>query len=195
VLVIGDSLTRESRVLTAKALKASGWTPTFRCWGSKRLDWGLSQVARAKQLKQLPEFVVIALGTNDASWEPLATTERRARQLLDRIGPRRQVVWVDLDVDYSSYSRSRALWINGMIRRLAAERDNLTIVPWRTIARAQHAPRFDGIHYLDRGYRLRAKTVTAAVNKVGERIPAAPATEPTGLDIEVTPAPGGAEQS
>ena len=36
VLVIGDSLTRESLALTAKGMRRNGWTPTFRCWGSRR---------------------------------------------------------------------------------------------------------------------------------------------------------------
>ena len=169
VLVIGDSLTRESRVATAKRLRASGWTPTFRCWGSRRLDWGIAQVRRAKELGQLPGVVVMALGTNDASWEPLATTQARVRTLMTILGPKRQVLWVDLDVDYSAYSASRALWINDMIRREAASRENLTVVPWRRIARAERAGRYDGIHYGPSGYRLRASVVAKAVDDLARR--------------------------
>lgn len=170
VLLIGDSLTRESRVATAKRLRASGWTPTFRCWGSRRLDWGIAQVRRAKELGQLPGVVVMALGTNDASWEPLATTQERVRTLMGILGPKRQVLWVDLDVDYSSYSASRALWINDMIRREAASRENLTVVPWRRIARAERAGRYDGIHYGPAGYRLRAAVVAEAVDDLARRL-------------------------
>jgi lysophospholipase L1-like esterase len=170
VLLIGDSLTRESRVATAKRLRASGWTPTFRCWGSRRLDWGIAQVRRAKELGQLPDVVVMALGTNDVSWEPLATTQARVRTLMRLIGPKRQVLWVNLDVDYSAYSASRALWFNDMIRREAATRDNLTVVPWRRIARAERAGRFDGIHYGSFGYRLRARTVAEAVDDLARRL-------------------------
>ena len=166
VLVVGDSLTRESRSATARAMRASGWTPTFRCWGSKRLDWGIAQIRRAKELDQLPRFVILALGTNDISWETPATTEARVRTLLRALGPRRQVLWVDLDVDHSTFSRSRALWFNDMIRRVAADRPNLTVVPWRRIARAERADRYDGIHYGSSGYRLRARTVAAALDEV-----------------------------
>ena len=169
VLVIGDSLTRESRALMARTMRASGWTPTFRCWGSRRLDWGIAQAQRAKRLGQLPEHVIVALGTNDISWETPATTQRRVQALLRVLGPRRQVLWVDLDVDHSAFSRSRALWFNGMIRQVAAGRENLTVVPWRRIARAERAGRYDGIHYGAAGYRLRARTVAAALDRLGAR--------------------------
>jgi hypothetical protein len=175
---VGDSLTRESRTLTAKSMRASGWTPTFRCWGSKRLDWGISQVRRAKSLGQLPKFVVVALGTNDISWETPQTTERRVRVLLDAIGKKRQVLWVDLDVDHSAFSRSRGQWFNRMIRVVADQRSNVTVIPWRRVARAAHAGRFDGIHYGPHGFRLRAKTVTKALNAAGRALPA-PAPRPT----------------
>ncbi len=171
MLIVGDSLTRESRVATAKAMRRSGWTPTFRCWGSKRIDWGIAQVRRAKQLRQLPQHVVIALGTNDVSWESPSTNERRARALLDLIGPNRQVLWVNLDVDYSSFSHARAQWFNAMIRDVAADRPNVTVVPWRRVARAERAGRFDGIHYGSFGYRLRAATVTKSLNALARSAP------------------------
>jgi len=183
VLVLGDSLTRDSQALSARGMRASGWTPTFRCWGSKRLDWGIAQVRRAKSLGQLPGFVVVALGTNDISWETPPTTQRRVRILLDAIGKRRQVLWVDLDVDHSAFSSSRAQWFNRMIREVADDRANVTVVPWRRVARAASAGRFDGIHYGPGGFRLRAQTVVKALNKAGRAHPA-PAPRPT-----VTPVP------
>ncbi len=167
-------------------MRASGWTPTFRCWGSKRLDWGIAQVRRAKSLGQLPAYVVVALGTNDVSWETPATTLRRVHLLLDVIGPKRQVLWVDLDVDYSSYSRSRALWFNGMIRQVAAKHANVTVLPWRRVARGANAGRFDGIHYGSYGYRLRAKTVVAALDKLGR---ARPVPTPSATPMPTSPMP------
>lgn len=176
VLILGDSLTRESRVLTARGMRTSGWTPTFRCWGSRRLDWGLAQVARARQLGQLPSVVMLALGTNDISWETPQTTERRVRLLLDRLGPKRQVIWVDLHLTRSAWLNARADWFNAMIRRLADRRRNLTVVPWHRIARAHGIHGWDGIHYGPSGYRLRARTLIAALDAVGRRHPvAAPA--------------------
>ena len=191
ILIVGDSLTRDSRQVTQKALRASGWTPTFRCWGSKRLDWGLDQLARARSLKQLPEYVVMALGTNDVSWVDLSTTEQRVRTVLKRLGPDRQVLWVDLDVDYSAYSAERALWFNRMIRSVAQGRDNVTVIPWRKYARGEGLGRFDGIHYGPQGYRARgefiAANVDARLRKVeGEQ--ATPTPTPTPLPTP-TPTP------
>jgi lysophospholipase L1-like esterase len=165
VLVLGDSLTRDSQEPMTKYLAESGWTPTFRCWGSKRLDWGLDQVKRAKQLNQLPEYVIVALGTNDISWEQPATTERRVNTMLDRLGPDRQVLWVDLDIAYSTFSMTRADWFNKMIRQVAKDRSNLKVVPWEKIARQENAARFDGIHYGTSGYKLRARELTDALDK------------------------------
>ena len=165
VLVLGDSLTRDSQEPMTKYLAESGWTPTFRCWGSKRLDWGLDQVKRAKQLNQLPEYVIVALGTNDISWEQPATTERRVNTMLDRLGPDRQVLWVDLDIAYSTFSMTRADWFNKMIRQVAKDRPNLKVVPWEKIARQENAARFDGIHYGTSGYKLRARELTDALDK------------------------------
>lgn len=165
MLVLGDSLTRDSQEPMTKYLAESGWTPTFRCWGSKRLDWGLDQVKRAKQRNQLPEYVIVALGTNDISWEQPATTERRVNTMLDRLGPDRQVLWVDLDIAYSTFSMTRADWFNKMIRQVAKDRPNLKVVPWEKIARQENAARFDGIHYGTSGYKLRARELTDALDK------------------------------
>ncbi len=166
VLIVGDSLTRESRVSTARLLRERGWTPTFRCWGSVRLDWGLAQVARAQRLGQLPEYVVIALGTNDVSWVDTATTQRRVGALLDRLGPRREVLWVDLDVDHSAFSRGRAQWFNRMVRQVAASRENVTVLPWRSHARGRGLGRSDGIHYGPSGYRARAEFLATALDRM-----------------------------
>ena len=186
VLVIGDSLTRESRQVMNRQLRKSGWTPTFRCWGSKRLDWGLSQLARAKKLGHVPDYVIVALGTNDISWVDPTTTERRVNTMLNRLGKKRQVLWVDLDIAYSEFSMKRADWFNGMIRKVAKARPNVKVVPWERIARQAKAGRFDGIHYGSRGYRLRGVELTKALNARAEKVDRAAqnATRP-----KVTPSP------
>ncbi len=178
VLLLGDSLTRESRTLTARALRSSGWTPTFRCWGSRRLDWGIAQIARAKELDQLPSVVVVALGTNDISWVDEATTARRVDSLLDRLGPRRQILWVDLHLTRSAWLDARAARFNAMLRTQARSRDNLTVVGWHKVAAAHRIRGGDGIHYGPAGYRLRAKEVAAAVDSAAPRLPARPAPAP-----------------
>ena len=175
VLVIGDSLTRESLALTAKGMRRNGWTPTFRCWGSRRLDWGIDQVVRSRQIGQLPKHVIVALGTNDISWETPQTTERRVRTLLNRLGPNRTVLWVDLHLTRSAWLDARAAWFNDLLRRLARERPNLTVVAWHRVARANGIRGWDGIHYGPYGYRLRARTVLEALDAAGRRDPVEPA--------------------
>jgi lysophospholipase L1-like esterase len=177
VLVIGDSLTRESLTLTARGMRRNGWTPTFRCWGSRRLDWGIDQVVRSRQLRQLPKHVVVALGTNDISWETQETTERRVRALLDRLGPDRTVLWVDLHLTRSAWLDARAAWFNDLLRRLERQRPNLTVVGWHKVARAHGIRGWDGIHYGPFGYRLRARTVLQALDAAGRRDPV-PAPDP-----------------
>ncbi len=171
VLIIGDSLTRESRTLSATGMRRHGWTPTFRCWGSRRLDWGIDQVVRSRQTRQLPQHVIVALGTNDISWETPATTERRVRTLLDRLGRDRTVLWVDLHLTRSAWLDARAAWFNDLLRRLAKQRPNLTVVPWHAVARAHGIRGWDGIHYGPYGYRLRARTVLKALDAAGRRDP------------------------
>jgi len=170
VLVLGDSLTRESQEPMTRSLEASGWTPTFRCWGSKRLDWGLDQITRAKEINQLPKYVIVALGTNDVSWVQPAVTEQRVNKLLDRLGPNRQVLWVDLDVDYSTFSSTRADWFNKMIRTVARDRSNVKVVPWEKAARSAKAYRFDGIHYGTSGCRLRGHFLTDALDERARKV-------------------------
>jgi hypothetical protein len=187
VLVIGDSLTRESRTVMAKGMRGDGWTPTFRCWGSRRLDWGIDQVVRSRQLRQLPKHVIIALGTNDISWETPATTERRVRALLDRLGPHRTVLWVDLHLTRSAWLDARAAWFNALLRRLEKQRPNLTVVDWHRVARANGIRGWDGIHYGPFGYRLRAQTVLRALDAAGRRDPVVPAPPAVPTPAPVAP--------
>lgn len=111
----------------------------------------------------------MALGTNDISWETPATTTRRVRTLLERIGPTREVLWVDLDIDHSSFSRERAAWFNRFIRAEARMRDNLTVLDWERFARSKRAARYDGIHYGERGYRLRAEFLAQGLDSQARR--------------------------
>jgi hypothetical protein len=189
VLVIGDSLTRESLTLTAKGMRRSGWTPTFRCWGSRRLDWGIDQVLRARRIGQLPGHVIVALGTNDISWETQETTERRVRTLLERLGSHRTVLWVELHLTRSAWLDARAAWFNDLLHRLAKQRPNLRVVRWHAVAQANGIRGWDGIHYGPHGYRLRARTVLAALDAAGRRDPvsASPPATPAPIPAPVAP--------
>lgn len=164
VLFIGDSLTRDSRLTTNVLLRHSGWTSTFRCWGSRRLDWGLAQVSRARSLHQLPGFVVIALGTNDVSWESESTTAARVAALLKRIGPNRQILWVNLHITRSAWLDARAERFNDLLERWDRRLANLTVIDWHKIARAHGIRGWDGIHYGAYGFRLRGQAIAKAID-------------------------------
>jgi hypothetical protein len=101
VLVIGDSRTRESRGPLVTSLVASGWTPTVRCWGWKDIDWGIAQVRRARQLHQLPAWVVVSLGINDMKEVGSAGLAGRIDRMLAAIGPGHHVLWLE---EYSNRS-------------------------------------------------------------------------------------------
>lgn len=171
VLVIGDSLTREAREPLTTKLRADGWTPTIRCFGGKRLDWAMAQVRRAKAIGQLPSVVVISIGTNDMRWIDRARTKARMRELIDLIGHRRTVVWVDT---YASggdrFTREKERWFNRQIRLLAAEHDNLHRVDWGDYARHEGVRFATALHYDAAGTRTWARRVSDEVTRIaGQR--------------------------
>lgn len=168
VLVIGDSLARESKGDIVRGLRRSGWTPTIRCFGGKRLDWALGQVNRARALGQLPEFVVIVMGTNDMRWVDRSTTrarmERVARELRGRT-----VVWVDT---YASggdrFTKSKQRWINRQIQRLGREYPHVHHVAWGALAEDLGIRFGSALHYDRRGERAFARALVAGVNRAAE---------------------------
>ena len=96
------------------------------------------------------------------------------------------MLWVDLDIAYSAFSMARADWFNGMIRQVAKKRENVTVVPWERIARKEKATRFDGIHYGQDGYRLRARVLTDALNERAHQVDPGAVVRPT---LVPTPSP------
>ena len=165
VLVIGDSLTRNARSPLTRKLRKSGWTPTVRCFGGKRLDWAIAQAKRAQEIDQLPDTVVIAVGTNDMRWIDRGTTKARMRQLLDVLGGERTVLWVDT---YASggdrFTRSKEKWFNRQVKRLARANDNVFRVVWGPYARKQGVRFADALHYDTAGERAWADRVVQVLN-------------------------------
>jgi hypothetical protein len=164
VLVIGDSLTRDSREATLRQLRQDGWNPMIRCWGGKRMDWGVAQVKRARKLGQLPQTVVVALGTNDLWRAPTRATRASMGRLLDEIGPYRTVIWVNLHFDGGiAPSRKREQWFNEQLLREARDRPNLIVLDWADTARSQGVRTRDGVHYRTAGSRARARAIAEAL--------------------------------
>jgi len=169
VLVIGDSLTRNGRAPLKRQLRADGWTPTVRCFGGKRLDWAIAQAKRAKQLGQLPDTVVIAIGANDMRWIDRRTTQARMKELMRVLGKKRTVLWVDT---YASggdrFTRSKEKWFNRQVKSLAQQRENLHHVVWGNWARANDVPFADALHYTTSGTRTWAHRVADEVSRIAQ---------------------------
>lgn len=167
VLVIGDSLTRNGRDALTRQLRQDGWTPTIRCFGGKRLDWAIAQAKRAKQIDQLPNTVVIAIGTNDMRWIDRDVTQARMRELLRVLGRERTVLWVDT---YASggdrFTRNKERWFNRQVKQLAAQRENVHRISWGNYARANGVQFADALHYTAAGSRTWAKRVTDRVSAI-----------------------------
>lgn len=167
IVVIGDSLTRNGREPLTRQLRRDGWTPTVRCFGGKRLDWAIAQAQRAKELGQLPQTVVIAIGTNDMRWIDRATTQARMRTLLKVLGKKRTVFWVDT---YASggdrFTRAKERWFNRQVRQLASQRDNVHLIDWGDYARANKVAFADALHYTSAGTRTWARRVADEVTRV-----------------------------
>jgi len=171
VLVIGDSLIRDTRTDLEAALTAAGWIPTVRCWGAKGTDWGLQQVKRARQLRQLPDRVIVSLGTNDIWWLGIPM-DVAVDQMMRALGPKREVYWVNLwfgEIGYQLYDRlPHPTKANRILRAKAQQYPNLRIVNFAhafQTAQAHGEPVgwLDGVHLNPAGYRLRTKLMVDAL--------------------------------
>lgn len=165
VLVIGDSVTRDSRTMLTKALKSSGWNPVIRCFGGKRIDWAMSQLRDQRDWEGIPRTVVIALGTNDMRWIDISTTRARIDKILDQLGPTRNVLWVNLyGGNGDRFSKSKQAWFNTTIKRIASNRPNVHVLPWATHAMAAKIPMSGPLHYAHKGLVLRTKLTVGYLN-------------------------------
>lgn len=165
VLVIGDSLVREARADIQRGLRASGWTPTIRCFGGKRLDWALAQIERARDIDQLPRVVVVAMGTNDMRWIDRSTTRARMERVLRALGSR-TVVWVDTYASGADrFTKDKQRWINRQIGRLARQSDRVHRVRWGAFAEAEGVRFRDGLHYDRAGTREFARRLVEGVDR------------------------------
>lgn len=190
VLVIGDSLVRDSRALLERGLARSGWLPSVRCWGAKGSEWGVEQVQLARAAGQLPGTIVLSLGTNDIWWlgVPMADSIDR---MMDAIGDKRTVYWINLYFGPHGYDRLPTHHTaNKVLKAKLAEYPNLRIIDFAggyrdALAHDTRVGWADGVHLNAFGYRVRTRIIVAALGS-----PVVPEPNPgPGPTPEPTPKP------
>jgi hypothetical protein len=168
--VLGDSLTYKARKHLAPALDARGWesNPATDSRIGRMVAEGLSILAARTDL---PDTVLIALGTNDwlSSAAQSASWIAAARKI---IGPQRTLIWVNLDMTGEKYGNY--VTVNqGLLEGAARDNRQLKkqsasgrtyIADWAAFAadhRITHSK--DGVHYKDGANRQRMEFYAGAL--------------------------------
>lgn len=175
VVILGDSLIRDSRGAIAASLEKYGMTAQFVCWGGKNLEWGLAQLETMRSLSLLPRCLVVNLGTNDlkgttanglADAVSLATVGERLQRLLFGSADITHVFAVDIDADLSRAPSTMSdvddaprVWRDAVSATGVGE-----VVSWSSRTKAN--PTLigsDGIHDSGSGQQVRAALIADVV--------------------------------
>lgn len=156
VLVVGDSLTvgaADFGGLRSK-LEEAGYAPTISARTGRGVQWGLSVLQSSGSA--LPSTVVIALGTNDvASGRSTKSFGAMVDEVMKTVGRDRFVLWVNLDLDATTWGAAQAARFNRVLGEKANKYGNLAIADWQTFA-ADAWLASDFVHLNGKGYRQRA---------------------------------------
>lgn len=175
VIIVGDSLVRDSRGEMTTALEALGYTPVFICWGGKNLEWGQQQVDTLRSLGLLSRCLVFNLGTNDlkgttaqglADAVSLETVGSRLTSLLASVSDIDDVFAVDIaaNLALAPSTMKRVGEAPAMYRQAAQTTGVGDIIDWA--AQTQGDPGLigaDGIHDTASGRWARAQLIANAV--------------------------------
>ncbi|MFM9135108.1 MAG: hypothetical protein ACKOT0_06700 [bacterium] len=161
VVIVGDSLIRNSRDTLTTILEDRGFSPVFVCWGGRTLGWGLEQVDHMVERELLPRCLVVNLGVNDVSGSGVAprTLTSRFRQLSSRSGPSSLII-----VEPSAAQEDRQAILGGI--DYSAFPDRVRIIPWSEFTGVQPelvSP--DGIHDTALGVTARSALIGAYVDE------------------------------
>jgi hypothetical protein len=175
VNVIGDSLTSIGQADLRAALADVGWTAVHVNAAASRSVFykasrdpytGLEAVDRLRSTSGDTACWIVALGTNDVGLWDESEYSMVIRTMLDRIGPDRQVLWVNV------YKGARPSWQsawNSALVEVEAQRPRALIVfDWAAIM-AQH-PEWavsDQTHYTAAGNVARAAAIAEASRHLG----------------------------
>ena len=167
VVVLGDSLIRNSRERLKSDLAAVGFGATFVCVGGMQTSWGVEQLSYMRQLGLLPECLVVNLGTNDMKLDRGHLTaeqlEPRLVELLRATEGVPHVLLVNIWGKQGSLMPDMAPTVP-VYPRAIREAGRGQLVDWASIARANPAlVEKAGVHDTASGEAERARLISRAV--------------------------------
>jgi hypothetical protein len=124
-------------------------------------------------MAKIPKVVIVSSGTND---QGPAEVRAAATRILDRLGPRRCVVWVDVVRPERVGAPQEE--INAAIDKVVAGRSNVRVLRWSEMV-AEHPEWLssDGIHPNQEGAKARAEAFAQAAQACSPLDPDAPRAE------------------
>jgi hypothetical protein len=166
VLMIGDSIlaSTSSRYGNhmCEAVVPLGWQVAIEAEPSRFVEFGNQVLDRLLRDDADPEeewnAAVVFLGTNYRG--NAVQYEAELVEILDRLAPRPVVLFTVTEY------RSDYVEVNEVVNRLGAERDNVTVLDWKTISEAPGILSNDRLHPTDTGRRVLAESVAAALGPV-----------------------------
>jgi hypothetical protein len=162
VLVVGDSLTRDSASLTASKLAAGGWNGHVDAVGGRYIYDAITAFKRATaEGRGVPNTVVIALGTNGKVC-PASTRAALIKNVMKALGPKRAVYWVN--VNYRGSGTYSATRFNALLADTLKAYPNARVLNWASYAGNLERAGVpivsgDGIHLTSTGYAHRASFI------------------------------------
>jgi hypothetical protein len=160
MLVVGDSLAQATEGPLAGLLP--DWRIETSASRGRHIDDGVAEIVSRSNL---PDVIVVSLGTNDNPSET-ESFAAHVQRVLDAAGPSRCVVWANISrppyagVSYSGYNHELA--------RFSFANPNLIVVDWAGISHSQPGLLgSDGVHATSQGYAVRAQAIASAVTSCG----------------------------
>jgi len=160
VFVIGDSLAVATEGPLAQLLP--GWRIKTSAFTDRHTADGVAQIVG---MPNLPDVIVVSLGTNDNPSET-ASFAAEVGAVMDAAGPSRCVVWVN--IARPPYAGVGYSGLNRVLDRTSLSRPNLLVVDWARISRSEPGLLgSDGVHATRRGYAIRAQAIASAIASCG----------------------------
>jgi hypothetical protein len=168
ILMIGDSIlaSTSSRYGNhmCNAVVPLGWQVAVEAEPSRFIDFGNRVLDRALSDDPDPDpeddwhAAVVFLGSNYGG--DAIKYEIHLARILDRLAPRPTLLFTVTEY------RPNYVEVNEVVNRLGAERDNVTVLDWKTISETPGILSSDRLHPTDAGRRVLAQSVAAALGPV-----------------------------